>query len=91
MRTDSVRKERRLGYPAHAAPGVGGGYQLGAGKELPPLPLEDDEAVAVGLRTAATGSVKELKEASVRPELRELIERLRRLADRLGRAATSSC
>ncbi|WP_437827057.1 hypothetical protein [Sorangium sp. So ce1153] len=40
MRTDSVRKERRLGYPVHAATGVGGWYQLGAGKEPPPRALE---------------------------------------------------
>ena len=68
----SVRRDvdrlRSLGYPVHAATGIGGGYQLGAGKELPPLPLEDDEAVAVavGLRAAATGPVKGLEEASVR-------------------------
>jgi predicted DNA-binding transcriptional regulator YafY len=68
----SVRRDvdrlRSLGYPVHAAAGVGGGYQLGAGKELPPLPLEDDEAVAVavGLRVAAAGPVKGLEEASVR-------------------------
>ncbi|WP_437477171.1 YafY family protein [Sorangium sp. So ce1014] len=68
----SVRRDvdrlRSLGYPVHAAPGIGGGYQLGAGKELPPLPLEDDEAVAVavGLRAATTGPVKGLEEASVR-------------------------
>lgn len=68
----SVRRDvdrlRSLGYPVHAAAGIGGGYELGAGKELPPLPLEDDEAVAVavGLRVAAAGPVKGLEEASVR-------------------------
>lgn len=68
----SVRRDvdrlRSLGYPVHAAAGVGGGYQMGAGKELPPLPLEDEEAVAVaiGLRVAATGPIRGLEEASVR-------------------------
>jgi predicted DNA-binding transcriptional regulator YafY len=63
-----VDKLRRLGYPVHAAPGVAGGYRLGAGAELPPLLLDDDEAVAVavGLRTAASGSVVGIEETSVR-------------------------
>ena len=54
-----VDKLRSLGYPVEAAPGVAGGYRLGAGAELPPLLLDDEEAVAVavGLRTAASGTV----------------------------------
>ena len=44
--------------PRARTPGVAGGYRLGAGAALPPLLLDDDEAVAVamGLRTAAGGS-----------------------------------
>ena len=63
-----VDKLRNLGYPVNAAPGVSGGYQLGAGAELPPLLLDDDEAVAVavGLRMAANGSVAGIEETSVR-------------------------
>ncbi|MCP2256489.1 putative DNA-binding transcriptional regulator YafY, contains an HTH and WYL domains [Streptoalloteichus tenebrarius] len=59
---------RGLGYPVHSTPGVAGGYRLGAGAALPPLLLDDDEAVAVtvGLRTAADGSVSGIEEASVR-------------------------
>lgn len=63
-----VEKLRNLGYPVHASPGVAGGYQLGAGASLPPLLLDDDEAVAVavGLRTAAGGTVTGIEETSVR-------------------------
>ncbi|MDO9407338.1 YafY family protein [Patulibacter sp.] len=64
-----VEKLRSLGYPVNAAPGVAGGYRLGAGSELPPLLLDDDEAVAVavGLRTAASGSsVVGIEESSLR-------------------------
>jgi predicted DNA-binding transcriptional regulator YafY len=54
-----VDKLRSLGYPIEAAPGVAGGYRLGTGGQLPPLLLDDAEAVAVavGLRTAAAASI----------------------------------
>src|SRR4051812_4819671 len=63
-----VARLRRLGSPVDAAPGVAGGYRLGAGAALPPLLLDDEEAVAVavGLRTAAGGSVAGIEETSVR-------------------------
>jgi predicted DNA-binding transcriptional regulator YafY len=63
-----VDKLRSLGYPVNATAGAGGGYQLGAGATLPPLLLDNDEAVAVavGLRTAASGTVSGIEEASVR-------------------------
>jgi predicted DNA-binding transcriptional regulator YafY len=62
-----VDKLRNLGYPVDAVPGVAG-YRLGAGAALPPLLLDDDEAVAVavGLRAAATGSVAGIEESSAR-------------------------
>lgn len=63
-----VDRLRELGYPVNASPGTGGGYQLGAGAELPPLLLDDDEAVAVavGLRTAAGHGIEGIGETSVR-------------------------
>ncbi len=63
-----VGRLRELGYPVDARPGVAGGYRLGRGAALPPLLLDDDEAVAVavGLRTAATGSVAGIEETSLR-------------------------
>lgn len=70
--TRSVRRDvdrlRDLGYPVNAAPGRGGGYRLGAGKALPPLLLDDEEAIAtaVSLRLAAGGTVTGASEAAVR-------------------------
>lgn len=63
-----VDKLRSLGYPVHSTSGAVGGYRLGAGATLPPLLLDDDEAVAVvvGLRIAAGGNVTGMEEASVR-------------------------
>jgi len=63
-----VDKLRSLGYPIHSSAGVEGGYQLGSGSAMPPLLLDDEEAVAValGVRAAATGAVEGLEEASVR-------------------------
>jgi predicted DNA-binding transcriptional regulator YafY len=63
-----VDRLRRLGYPIHATPGVAGGYRLGAGASLPPLLLDEEEAVAVavGLRTAASTGVTGIEETSVR-------------------------
>ncbi|MGH3333600.1 MAG: helix-turn-helix transcriptional regulator [Nocardioidaceae bacterium] len=65
---NDVERLRSLGYPVEATPGVGGGYRLGAGASLPPLLLDDDEAlaVAVGLRTAAGGNITGIEEASLR-------------------------
>src|SRR6516162_933876 len=65
---NDVDRLRGLGYPVDARPGVAGGYRLGTTGALPPLLLDDDEAVAVavGLRTAASGSVAGIEETSVR-------------------------
>ncbi|RKN40995.1 helix-turn-helix transcriptional regulator [Micromonospora endolithica] len=63
-----VERLRALGYPVHATAGVGGGYQLGAGTRLPPLLLDDEEAIAtaVSLRLAAGGTVSGAGEAALR-------------------------
>ncbi|UUU19190.1 helix-turn-helix transcriptional regulator [Streptomyces sp. DSM 40750] len=60
-------RKARLGYPVHATQGTAG-YRLGAGAKLPPLLLDDNEAIAVaiGLRTAAGGSVIGIEESSLR-------------------------
>ncbi|GAC1647495.1 MAG: WYL domain-containing protein [Candidatus Dormibacteraceae bacterium] len=67
IRNDMARL-RSLGYPVGGAPGVAGGYRLGAGSALPPLLLDDDEAVAVAvsLRSSTGGGVAGIEETSVR-------------------------
>jgi len=54
-----IERLRELGYQVDAVRGAAGGYQLRAGGALPPLLLEDDEAVAIaiGLHTAAASAV----------------------------------
>ncbi|QOV37760.1 WYL domain-containing protein [Streptomyces ferrugineus] len=63
-----VDRLRELGYPVQATKGADGGYRLVAGKALPPLVLDDEEAVAiaVGLRAGAGHAVEGIDEASVR-------------------------
>jgi predicted DNA-binding transcriptional regulator YafY len=63
-----VERLRGLGYPVESLTGPAGGYRLRAGTAMPPLLLDDDEAIAiaVGLRTAARASVRGIEETSVR-------------------------
>jgi predicted DNA-binding transcriptional regulator YafY len=65
---NDVERLRALGYPVHATRGAIGGYRLEAGAVLPPLLLDDEEAiaVAVGLRTAAGGAIGGIEETSLR-------------------------
>jgi predicted DNA-binding transcriptional regulator YafY len=89
-----VERLRELGYPVQARTGPEGGYRLEAGTAMPPLLLDDDEAVAiaVGLRTAAGASVTGIEETSVRAlvKLEQVLPpRLRRRVNALG-AATAT-
>jgi predicted DNA-binding transcriptional regulator YafY len=63
-----IERLRQLGYPVDALTGPAGGYRLRAGSAMPPLLLDDEEAIAiaVGLRTAAGASVAGIEEAAVR-------------------------
>lgn len=88
-----IDRLRELGYAVDAVRGVAGGYQLQAGAALPPLLLEDEEAVAiaVALRTAASGAVAGLEETSLQaltkvialmpPRLRRRMDALRSQTD----------
>ena len=89
-----VERLRELGYPVEASRGVAGGYRLVAGTAMPPLVLEDDEAVAiaVGLRTAAGQTVSGIEEASVRAlaKLEQVLPaRLRRRVGTIGTATVA--
>jgi predicted DNA-binding transcriptional regulator YafY len=89
-----VDKLRGLGYPIEAAPGIAGGYRLGGGAHLPPLLLDDAEAVAVavGLRSAASSSIGGIEETSVRAlaKLEQLLpNRLRRRVRAVGDATSA--
>jgi predicted DNA-binding transcriptional regulator YafY len=93
-----VDRLRDLGYRVQASSGVGGGYQFGAGASMPPLLLDDDEAVAVtvALRSAA-GSAVRLEETAMRvlakidqilpPRLRPRLNALHSVTVSLERAA----
>jgi predicted DNA-binding transcriptional regulator YafY len=65
---NDIERLRSLGYPVHATRGSVGGYRLEAGSSMPPLLLEDEEAVAIaiGLRTATSGAVTGIEETSLR-------------------------
>lgn len=89
---NDVDRLRRLGYPVEASPGVTGGYRLGESATMPPMLLDDDEAVAIAiaLRSAASASAEGLGEASVRALLkiqRILPSRLRERLESFGIAA----
>ena len=93
MRRD-VERLRELGYPVQATTGPDGGYRLEAGTAMPPLLLDDDEAVAiaVGLRTSAGASVTGIEENSVRAlvKLEQVLPpRLRRRVNALQSATAT--
>ncbi|MEO5982325.1 MAG: WYL domain-containing protein [Pedococcus sp.] len=88
-----VERLRELGYPVDSVRGIEGGYQLGAGATMPPLTVEEDEAIAmvVALNGAAQLTAGPLAEASVSalskvvqvlpPQLRRRAEALRAVTD----------
>jgi predicted DNA-binding transcriptional regulator YafY len=89
-----VERLRQLGYPVDSLTGPSGGYRLRAGSAMPPLLLDDEEAIAiaVGLRTAARASVTGIEETAVRAlvKLEQVLPtHLRRRVQALGSATVS--
>jgi predicted DNA-binding transcriptional regulator YafY len=86
-----IERLRALGYPVESLTGPAGGYRLRAGTAMPPLLLDEDEAIAiaVGLRTAARASVTGIEETSIRAlvKLEQVLPaHLRRRVSALGSA-----
>lgn len=86
-----VDQLRELGYPVQAERGVGGGYQLAAGAALPPLVLDDEEAVAlvIGLQSTIHGGEDVLAGAGLRTLSKVIPVLPARLRER-ARALTTS-
>ena len=89
-----VERLRELGYPVESLTGPAGGYRLHAGTAMPPLLLDDEEAIAiaVGLLTAARSSVAGIEETAVRAlvKLEQVLpSHLRRRVEALGSATTA--
>src|SRR3954465_11486303 len=86
---------RGVGFPVESLTGPAGGYRLRAGTAMPPLLLDEDEAIAiaVGLRTAARGSVPGIEETSIRAlvKLEQVLPaHLRRRVSALGSATVAA-
>src|SRR6188508_3757703 len=89
-----VDRLRELGYPVESLTGPAGGYRLAAGTAMPPLLLDEDEAIAiaVGLRTAARTSVTGIEETAIRAlvKLEQVLPaHLRRRVGALGSATVT--
>ncbi|WP_426241490.1 helix-turn-helix transcriptional regulator [Nocardioides sp. LHG3406-4] len=87
-----IERLRDLGYPVHSSRGVEGGYQLGRGGSMPPLVVDEDEAIAMVVALGSTasgmgGSLSEAALSALSKVVQVLPTRLRRRAEAL-RAAT---
>lgn len=89
---NDIDRLRSLGYPVDATRGRAGSYRLGAGGKLPPLLLDDDEAVAVAIGLRVASGVTGIAEAGARalakllqvlpPRLRPTVDALSSTVDR---------
>ncbi|MEO7071427.1 MAG: WYL domain-containing protein [Nostocoides sp.] len=87
-----VERLRDLGYPVRSSRGVEGGYQLGAGASMPPLVVDEEEAIALvvalgGSAGAAAGALADASLSALAKVVQVLPPRLRKRAEAL-RAVT---
>ncbi len=82
-----IDRLRALGYRVDATAGAGGGYRLGPSSQIPPMLLDDDDAVAIalGLRMAAGATIAGIDQAAVSAMAK--IEQV--LPDRVRRRVTA--
>ena len=88
---NDVARLRELGYPVDASRGRSGRYRLGVGAKLPPLLLDDEEAVAVAVGLRAATGISEIEETSARAlaKLEQVLpHRLRRSVNAIRDATT---
>jgi predicted DNA-binding transcriptional regulator YafY len=90
---NDIERLRELGYPVEATRGPTGYYQLGVGAKLPPLLLDDEEAVAVAIGLRAAGGVSGIGESSARAlaKLEQVLpHRLRRQVSAVSEATSQA-
>jgi predicted DNA-binding transcriptional regulator YafY len=92
---NDIERLRILGYAVQSRTGVAGGYRLGPGAAMPPLLLDDEEVLAVGLglSAAAAGTITGIEETSLRAITKleqTLPARLRPRLDALRQATVSA-
>jgi predicted DNA-binding transcriptional regulator YafY len=90
---NDVERLRTLGYPVDASRGTTGRYRLGAGASLPPLLLDDAEAVAVAIGLSAAGGISGIESSSARAlaKLEQVLpNRLRRQVRAVHRAVSQA-
>ena len=87
-----VERLRDLGYPVDANPGVDGGYALAPGAALPPLVIDDDEAMALAVAIQSQLAAGGGDDAGLRALTKIIQVMPRRLRLRLdaGRSATTA-
>jgi predicted DNA-binding transcriptional regulator YafY len=89
---NDIDRLRRLDYPVDAARGRDGHYRLGVGAKLPPLLLDDDEAVAITVGLIAATGITGIEETSTRAlaKLEAILpHRLRRQVDAVRGAVSA--
>ncbi len=92
---NDIERLRILGYGVQSRTGIAGGYRLGPGAAMPPLLLDDEEVLAVGLglSAAAAGTITGIEETSLRAITKleqTLPARLRPRLDALRQATVSA-